>query len=552
MAQDVSSGLTREERAYVIGEATHSSIYFISPTPPRVGEYVVVRHPEGDVLALVERSVMGNPLLPPDTRSMDIVTTAVRMGIGNRHYMLGQAKLLTFIHPIIEDGRPMRPKTPPPPGSEVLPADESVLAMIFGRQRRDCVREIAGRSYNVCVRLGTLLGYGERVEYYVNVERLVSRHLAILAVTGAGKSNTVAILARRIVEALNGTVLIIDPHSEYRSLAQVDELRDRVHVIQPRIHPAALTIDDYYQLINIGPSASKQRLYFKFAYDAARHDAAQARTDEFFDLLYHYVERMAIDGKYRTLEGNWENVKSSDKNSVIDVFLKLDTFRSRYYGSGARDFTLLDTSAPHDLEAMVVPGKINVLPIGELTEETQDVVASFFIKRLLYERKNYVNSGGVRGYPVPVLLIIEEAHTLIPANRSTMTKQYVAKVAREGRKFGVGMVLVSQRPRGLDEEALSQTNNKIILRIVSPDDLRQVRAASENLSEELSELLPSLNNGEAIVLGMMTPLPALVKIDLAEFKTGGTDRPIVHEWMSYLFDQVSADPLWGGEDDTLM
>ncbi len=547
MAQDMN-----QNRAYVIGEATHSSIYFISPTPPRVGEYVVVRHPEGDVLALVEKSVMGNPLLPPDTRSMDIVVTAVRMGVGDRHYMLGQAKLLTFIRSIIEEGEPRRPKTPPPPGSEVVPADDSVLAMIFGRQRSDCIRELGGRSYNVCVRLGTLLGYGGRVEYYVNVESLVSRHLAILAVTGAGKSNTVAILARRIVEGLKGTVLIVDPHSEYRSLAQAEELREKVHIIPPRIHPAALTIDDYYQLIGIGPGASKQRLYFKFAYDAARHDAAQARTDEFFDLLYEYARRMALENKYRTLDGKWADVKGNDRNSVIDVFLKLDTFRSRYYGEGARDFTLLDNSAPHDLEAMVVPGKINVLPIGELTEETQDVVASFFIKKLLYERKNYVNSGGVRGYPVPVLLVIEEAHTLIPANRSTMTKQYVAKVAREGRKFGVGMVLVSQRPRGLDEEALSQTNNKIILRIVSPDDLRQVRAASENLSEELSELLPSLNNGEAIVLGMMTPLPALVRIDLADFKIGGTDRPIVHEWMRYSSSQDSSSALWGGEDDTLM
>lgn len=552
MAQDVSPGNALGSHAYVIGEATHSSVYFLSRTPPRVGDYVIVKHPEGDVLALVERSIMGNPLLPHDTRSMEIADTAVRMGIDSRHYMLGQAKLLTFIDSIIVHGEARRPKTPPPPGSRVVPADASILAKIFGWQRRDCIREVGGRQYNVCVKLGTLLGYGSKVEYYVNVEKMVSRHLAILAVTGAGKSNTVAILARRIVEGLGGTVLIIDPHSEYRSLAEVDELRDRVHIIPPRIHPAALTRDDYYQLIGLGPSASKQRLYFKFAYDAARHDAAQARTDEFFDLLYKYVEMMESSGEYIKPGGESKEVNKGDRNSVTDLFLKLDTFRDRFYGRDAREFTLLDNSAPHDLEAMVIPGKINVLPIGELTEEVQDVVASFFIKKLLYERKDYVNSGGARGYPVPVLLVVEEAHTLIPANRSTMTKHYVAKVAREGRKFGVGMVLVSQRPRGLDEEALSQTNNKIILRIVSSDDLRQVRAASENLSEELSDLLPSLNNGEAIVLGMMTPLPALVKVDLAEFKTGGTDRPIVHEWMSYSSKSEESKPLWGDEEDTLM
>ncbi|RLE95839.1 MAG: hypothetical protein DRJ55_01035, partial [Thermoprotei archaeon] len=97
----------------------------------------------------------------------------------------------------------------------------------------------------------------------------------------------------------------------------------------------------------------------------------------------------------------------------------------------------------------------------------------------------------------------------------------------------------------LDPEALSQTNNKIILRLVEPSDLRYVQQASELLSEDLLMQLPSLNVGEAVVLGMMVKVPALVRIDEFRGRKGGGDPDIVAEW------NAIENARYGGEEDLL-
>ena len=89
---------------------------------------------------------------------------------------------------------------------------------------------------------------------------------------------------------------------------------------------------------------------------------------------------------------------------------------------------------------------------------------------------------------------------------------------------------MSQSPKSLDSDALSQANNMIILRLVEPTDQSHVQRASESLSDDLIAQLPSLNIGEAIVLGLMTRIPTLVKIDEFHGKISGGDLNIVDEW----------------------
>ena len=127
---------------------------------------------------------------------------------------------------------------------------------------------------------------------------------------------------------------------------------------------------------------------------------------------------------------------------------------------------------------------------------------------------------------------MEEAHILAPKNRNPSSKYWISRVAREGRKFGLGLCLVSQSPKSVDPDALSQANNMIILRLVEPQDQRHVQSASESLSEDLVKQLPSLNVGEAIVLGLMVKVPTLVKIDEFKGRTVGDDINIIDQWQS--------------------
>ncbi|MCQ4344475.1 MAG: ATP-binding protein, partial [Sulfolobales archaeon] len=109
-------------------------------------------------------------------------------------------------------------------------------------------------------------------------------------------------------------------------------------------------------------------------------------------------------------------------------------------------------------------------------------------------------------------------------------KHWAAKIAREGRKFGVILTVVSQRPKGLDENILSQTLNKIILRLVEPTDKKYVLETSDNLTEDLVQGLSSFNPGEALVIGPSVKLPMMVKIDKYEGNLAGKDPNLMEEW----------------------
>ena len=121
---------------------------------------------------------------------------------------------------------------------------------------------------------------------------------------------------------------------------------------------------------------------------------------------------------------------------------------------------------------------------------------------------------------LPVLLLLEEAHNFVPAKANTpadlrsvaTTKQ----IAQEGRKFGVGLILISQRPSRLDETTLSQCNSYIIMRLVNPADQNFVRKVIESLGENEAQMLPDLDVGEAILSGQLINFPVLVKIKAPE------------------------------------
>ncbi|MEE9593926.1 MAG: ATP-binding protein, partial [Candidatus Hydrothermarchaeales archaeon] len=209
-----------------------------------------------------------------------------------------------------------------------------------------------------------------------------------------------------------------------------------------------------------------------------------------------------------------KSFSATEKNSVSGVLGKLDDFQDKYHG-------ILDEHSP-DLLDLLEQGKANVIDLGGVDEDYADVIVSHILRRLLHKRKK-------KELP-PAFCILEEAHILAPAHRSTLSKYWIDRIAREGRKFGVGLCMVSQRPKSLDQNSLSQANNAIIMRLVEPSDQRHVQQASERLSDDLLSQLPSLNIGEAVVVGLMTKVPALVKIEKFHGELGGGDPDVLGEW----------------------
>jgi hypothetical protein len=170
---------------------------------------------------------------------------------------------------------------------------------------------------------------------------------------------------------------------------------------------------------------------------------------------------------------------------------------------------------PTDRTELVRYGGISVVSLAGYTGEFQATIYSLIADQIFEARVQ-------NSLRLPVLFVLEEAHNFVPGQASStaeeravmMTKQ----IAQEGRKFGVGLILISQRPSRLDETTLSQCNSFIIMRMVNPADQNFVRKVIETLGEDDARLLPDLDVGEALLSGQLTNFPVLVKMKEPESK----------------------------------
>jgi len=491
---------------HVIGESTPSKstiLFSDMARSARAGLYVVAEADGECVLGIVERVVSGNPLLPDnvvDAREVEGLKSYPELG--SKLYKKGRVRWLSLLEPLVMHGKLVSPRVPVDPLTEVYEAPSSILASVFAGD---------GRRW---IPLGRLIT-DSKVVVGVDVNKL-TRHMAILAITGGGKSNTVCVLAKRIVDGMGGTMVVFDLHGEYVDYARSNVI-ENARVVEPKIHPASLRLSELLRLMGISHArAPRQERIVREAWSKVMeiYKRGQLTSGDFLGVLISYVSREA------------KQAKGKEKDSAYGAWNRLEDVRERYGD-------VISSAAPTSLLEMIEPGKLNIFNLSGIDEQGVDAVVSHYLRRILEERKRAKVTGGSDGYPVPVLVVIEEAHVLIPKEESRLTKTWAARIAREGRKFGVGLILVSQRPKGLDANVLSQTNNKIILRVVEPTDQRYIQQASEQLSEDLLELLPELNPGEAVLLGSMVKIPALVKIDYCGASSGGADIDLVREWMAW-------------------
>ena len=467
-----------------IGEATPTQVMFVSKKRVKIGDFVVLEYEGNKVLGMVQALIKGSLSITEEIYDPKVVEKIKEME-GEDFYIKGNIKILGDFESL------KIPRIPPTPGTEVKLASPEDLRKVFGNEKDG-------------IKIGTLLTR-EDVPVYLDVNKLVSRHLAVLAITGYGKSNTVAVLSDEMLR-FGGSILIFDMHSEYTRLPLSN---GALNIIPTKINPFKLSTKELAILADINPEvAFLQYRYLRMAVKEAKKEC-ETRPSEYFDKMVEILENYAEDENYK-----------KDKNSIVGVIGKIESLREEYE-------EILDFLSPTVLESVKIKS-VNVIDLGSVDEDGADVVVSHILRSILEARKNYKRSNN--GLPFPIFLVLEEAHVLAPFDKETLSKYWIGRIAREGRKFGIGLCLVSQRPKRLDSDSLSQANNMIILKLVEPNDQRYVQQASEALSQDLLEQLPSLNIGEAVIIGPCIKVPALVKIDEFKGKLVGTDPDVRKEW----------------------
>jgi hypothetical protein len=411
----------------------------------------------------------------------------------------------------------------------------------------DIARVVLGELQERQNRALDIATLSNRPEINVKVDghAVVSRHLAILAMTGAGKSWT----ARRTIEELarkNYPIVIFDPHGDYTGLAEVAEIGKRVKrfyanfpVFEEDAETVASIVDTLgYPLTPTMRGTFDQVFTFasRFIVDdqeemAQRVQWLSTRLSNPSILQYGVKPDMWLVGNVAEagelvirqddqagqaqLQGwGWNEVPNYSGTDART----LEGIKKRCRRAASALRRMEDTNKrvarkaealPIDRAELVRYGQISVVSLAGYTSDFQATIYSLIAEEIFGKKV----SDELR---LPVLFVLEEAHNFAPAQpRSDAEKRSITttrQIAQEGRKFGVGQVIISQRPSRLDETTLSQCNSFVIMRMVNPADQAFVRRVIETLGEDEAKLLPDLDVGEALLSGQFINFPVLVRM----------------------------------------
>ena len=392
-------------------------------------------------------------------------------------------------------------RVPPKTGQLIHIADADYLREIFTPPHRNPERI----GY---VNIGTLLvREDENIEVNLDYSELASKHLAILANTGSGKSYTVGVILEEYAsERIKASAVVFDIHSEYKNLERntVPELRGKFNIVSPMISISDMSVGTLKSMIDLtsGSELSGKML--------------SLLSDKFYQLK-RTMNIFSISDLINEIN------TADDKATKGALEWRLRQFER---------YELFNTNQSTSLNDICVPGQITIMDLNQCNDLETKIVLTYFADQIYNARMNYVKRiPDTEQLNFPVSIFIEEAHNFIPARDESPAKEILKQIATGGRKFGVSLALITQRPGLIDENVLSQCNTCILLKIMNDGDKkvisRTVEAASADLIEDLSGLTP----GQAVVVGPCIKTPALVKVRPRLTEHGGVTPDLVGENM---------------------
>lgn len=414
------------------------------------------------------------------------------------------------------------------------------------------------------VRIGALAA-AEEIPVALEASPLVIRHAAIVGSTGAGKTSAVASLLQGFVrggwEASN--IVVIDPHGEYgkalEESASVRSVLGDTAETRLRVPHWALPARDILRIFIGSGGGSTQKRFEEFVLEERRSFATDADWLELDPAAISADSPVPFDLRevwYRLeYENNATYNVKKDLDSVCEIAAGDATtlnppkfkphapggaapYQGEYFGKHNRipellRLGLLDNRlaffegrlpAEQESDPLVeavrewLGGKqpISVLNFAGVSAEATEMAIGVIIN-LLFEMavRTPPEVEGI-GRPSPVLVVLEEAHRYLNDSASQLSREAANRIAREGRKYGVGLFLVTQRPSELPDTALAQCGTLISLRLTNSADQSKIKAALPDNIAGLAEVLPSLRTGEALISGEALVLPARALIDCPE------------------------------------
>jgi len=417
----------------------------------------------------------------------------------------------------------------------------------------------------------------------IDLDKLVSRHCAIVGSTGSGKSNTVAVILEAIADRnfKSSRILVIDPHGEYNQ-----------------------TLINHSKIYKINSSEHENELYIPF-WALPFDEFTKIFSGNLSDQNKDYIRDKLLEKKIKSAEdlklGVDKEIITADSPipfCIKQLWFELDDFERQTFKERANPETITDKKVNGDAEKLISneyeiasagggspflnnkakgilgfldsmrirlkdsrynflfnPGKLKPDLTGKCEKDLDNLLFEWFgdtkpitildlsgipieimasisgtLLKIIYDALFWGQTTEVGGRKQPLLVVLEEAHNYLKAGENSISSRTVQNISKEGRKYGVGLMLVTQRPSELDETVLSQCGTMIALRMNNSKDRGHIRSAVQDELQTMVDLLPSLRTGEGLISGEAVKIPSRVKFRKISNAPKSSDPKVSEQW----------------------
>lgn len=484
---------TRETVGYIAAvEGAEATVVLDAAAGGRVGvgDMLVVATPESQVFGLVRALETPSPSLQPSPEDRRLAMLA----------LLGESMGAETEEFFFQRGVSVSPR----------------LGAPVGLSTTDDLTRIYAKPTKSSVVVGSL-HQDPAVPAYVVVDDLLGKHFAVLGTTGSGKSCTVAVLLRSVLAAhASGHIVLLDPHDEYASA-----FGDLAESVDPDDLALAYWLLDFEEMVQV--FCSSDRPYREVEANILKDCVLTAKREYMQGSGGGDEGGLTIDTPvpYRLARvtellkvGMGKLDKPESSIPYMRLTARIDALRrDRRFAFMFGQLTVEDTMASLLSRYLRLPGNgrpLTIFNLAGVPAEIVDVVVSVLC-RLIFDFALWSK----RGQGVPVLLVCEEAHRYVPrdsAQAFAPTRRALARIAKEGRKYGVSLGLVTQRPSEISETVLSQVNTLFALRMSNEQDQIFVRRAMPENAAGLLAALPGLRAQEAVAVGEGVTVPMRLRL----------------------------------------
>lgn len=427
------------------------------------------------------------------------------------------------------------------------------------------------------------LSSNHNIRISVNGNKFFNKHVAIVGSTGSGKSHTLSSIIQKAVSEKNGDfsinnshVIIFDIHSEYKSAFPKANFIDIKNLVLPYWLLNSEELEEFF--LDTEANDHNQKFIFKEAIVADRIKNFSGTASEkskihfdsplFFDI--ENVLKYAIEKNTETIGTGEEYLsgakKGQEKTTQGSLYGKLTNFVNRLenkindnrlsflLGENSKKITFEETlnqliGYQKDKSANVTVIDLSGVPFEVLSITVSLISRMVFEYGYFYKRlRNTKNPDEKINNDIPILLVYEEAHKYVPNSdlvKYRSSKKSIERIAKEGRKYGITLLLASQRPSEISETIFSQCNNFIAMRLTNPIDQGYVKKLLPDTLGTLIDKMTSLKQGEALLVGESIILPSIVQIDRCTNEPSSNDIPYwelwKEEWKNMSIDEIKKE-----------